>query len=126
MVATERQARDDDLSTPGGDNRVGRQRVAHDAIVDLRVKAILVESDSRTTGTALRSCGAEAPQDLGASVSILILERDEESSFGNLATREGVVVTAPSVDVNDAVGRDDQMPGVSDVVGKHGGTEPRG
>jgi hypothetical protein len=35
-----------------------------------------------------------------------------------------VVLTRPRVDVNDAIWRDDEMPGVSDAIGKYRRAEP--
>jgi hypothetical protein len=74
MVAGEGQAGNDDLGRPARRNHPCRHSVAHDAIVHLREKRVVVECDARAADAALLAGRAEANVDIGPAVAGGILE----------------------------------------------------
>ena len=92
------------------------KRVADDAVVALREDRALVETDA---GAAMASRGyrlAEAFDDVGVAVAFRVLQRDQKP-----ARRRRIVLVinaAPGVDIDDAVGRRDELAGVADVIGE--------
>ncbi len=122
MIAGQRQPGDHDLGCSGRCDRAGRQRVAHDAIVHLGVEPVFVKRDAGAAMTAGRDAVAETRIDVRASVSVGVLQRDQEAAA---RWRVVAVVTAtPGVDIDHPVRRHHQMAGVADLVGEDGGAEP--
>ena len=117
MVARCRQAGHDRFGPGFRRDLAVFKRVADDAVVALREDRALVETDA---GAAMASGGcrlAEAFDDVGVAVAFRILQRDQKP-----ARRRRIVLVidaAPGVcDIDDAVGRRDELAGVADVIGE--------
>ncbi len=116
MIATERQARNDDLGCALGHDRTGRHRVADDTIVYLCVQKALVEPDARSTRTARLHRLPEALDGVRLAVTVLVLKRHQESTGGRLIV--AVVNAAPRIDIQGAVRGDHHMPCMTYLVCK--------
>ena len=99
----------------------GRKCVSHDSIVNLRVYPALVQSDTRASGAATLRGFTEALDDVSFSRTVLVLQDHYESA--GMRSVAAVIRTRPGVNVNQATWRHHEMPGVADIVGKHGGTK---
>jgi hypothetical protein len=123
MVAGERQPRDDGLGRIGGHRTGLRQPVAHDAVVYLGIERAAIDRDAGPAGRALRRRVAEAADHIGFAVPVGIFQGNQKSARRGFVV--AVIETAPRVDVDDAVAADSHVPGVTQLVGKDGGAEPR-
>jgi hypothetical protein len=82
-----------------------------------------VERNAGPAVSALREGIAEANGGISLAVAVVILQGHEEAARGRRVV--AVVTAAPGIDVDHAIGGDDEVPGVTDVVREHGSTEPR-
>jgi hypothetical protein len=101
-----------------------REGEPEDRVVLLGIQRAVVQRDTRAAGGLLRHAIAEALDDLGLAVSVLVLQRDQEAALGRLVV--AVVEAAPGVHVDDALGGDRQVPGVAEVVREDGRAEAGG
>jgi hypothetical protein len=117
MIAGEWQAGDDGFRLSFGRYLAITQSVADDAIVDLGKEAVFVEPDA---GAAVASgCRRFTKTDdqVGMAAAFGVLERDEKA-----ARRRRIILVidaAPGIDVNGAIRRISEMPGMAYVVGEH-------
>jgi hypothetical protein len=117
MIASERQAGDDDLRIFRRHYSVGRQRIADDLVVLLGVEAAFVDANAGAAGRALRLTSPEALDPIGVTAVSRMLERDQKSTG-----RDFVVViigAAPGIHIKNAVGPERHLPGMAEIVGEH-------
>jgi hypothetical protein len=122
MVAGQGQPRNHNLRGAGRRDHARRQGITHDAIVHLRVKRPAVERDACAARTAGRHAVAEANLDVGPSVAIGVLERDQETAGRRRVIT--VVAPAPGVDVDHPVRGNDEVSSMADIVREDGRAKP--
>src|SRR5207245_440465 len=109
---------------PGRHDPRRGQCIPRDAIVDLREERAAMERDASAPGTAGLNAISEADLDIGPALALAVLKTDEESTGGRRVV--AVIPAAPRVDVDHAVRRNDEVPGVADVVREHRRAESGG
>ena len=72
--------------------------------------------------TAVCGTVAKAHDDVGMAVAFGVLKRDQKSTGRRRVV--AVIAAAPGIDVDNPVWGHDQVPGVADIVRKHGSAEP--
>src|SRR5882757_262905 len=124
MVADNGQVRHHRLPFALGCDLVGRDRVAHDAVVGLGVDHAVMEYEAGATVAAARDRFTEPFDDVGVPVAMRVLQRDNKATRWNGAVVE--IGAAPRVDVERSVRRDCHLAGVADVVRENCGAEAVG
>jgi hypothetical protein len=81
VVATERQARDNSHWRIIGDEPVGRQLIADDAVIDLGVERAFVQSDAGASAEAVLRRSTEAFDDVSLAGAGLVMKGDKESAL---------------------------------------------
>ena len=122
VIAGQRQIGDHDCRRLCRHSRVRRQGIAEDFVVLLGVDGALVEGYARTTGSALPLAVTETLDHVGTPVPLAILERHEEAAVGWSVV--SVIAAAPRIDVEDAIGRNDHVADVSEIVGEDRRAKP--
>ena len=102
MVAGSGQPRHDCFPFALGCDVVGRERVAHDTVIDLGVNHPIVECDAGATMAAARDRFTEPLDDVGVSAAALVFQGDDKTTRWNGAVV--VVDAAPRIDVERSVG----------------------
>ena len=99
---------------------VGRDRVAYDPLRDrvalFGVERTLVNANAGAAFILVPRVGTESLDDVRFPIVVGVAERNEETAR---MRRTLIELAAPGVDVNDAVGGDDNMPGVAERVGEY-------
>ncbi len=111
MIAAERKSGNDDLRRPGRDGHFARQSITHDAVVHLRIEPILVKCDPGTAVAALRIGIAEADVHVSAAVPVDVLQRHQKAAGRWRVV--AVIAAAPGIHEDNALGGNDEMPGVT-------------
>ena len=124
MVAGQRQSRNDGFARTTRHDRAGGQRVARDAVIDLRVDRAFVHADACPARAAALHGFAKALGHIGFSRTVFILQGDEETS--RVRSVVAVVPARPGIDVDHSARRHNHVAGVADIVGEDGCTEPGG
>src|SRR6185437_190823 len=84
MVAAQRQSRDDRFSGTQRGDRVRRERITQNLVVEFGVNGILIEADPDPSGTATLEGGAETLDHVSFARARFILKRDQKSAFVRL------------------------------------------
>src|SRR4029077_21079819 len=121
MVAIGGKSADDCIH--GGGTRghaVGRDRVAYDPLRD-RValfgeERTLVNANPGSAAILVLRVGTESLDDVRFPIFVGIAKRDQETAGMRRAL---IILAAPCVDVDVAIGSNDDMPGVSECVGEY-------
>ena len=123
VVAGERQPGYHRLRGRRRGDAARRQGVSHDAVVGLGIDVVLVDRDAGSARVAIRLGWAEADHVVRLTVALGALKCDQE------AARRGrvvvVVPATPGVDIDHAIRRHREVPGMTELVGENGGAEPR-
>lgn len=99
VIAGNRQTGDDHFGRAPRRQRGWRQRIAHDAIVALRVHETVEQRDSGPAAAAARLRGiAKALLNIGNSVALRVLERQQKSAGVRRAANLVVIPRAASID----------------------------
>src|SRR5207249_932319 len=118
VVATPRQSRDDCFSSVSRHDGVGRERVSHDSIVNLRVNRALIHADAGATGSARLDGLTEALNDVGFSRARFVLQGHQESArMRHIMT---AILARPGVNVNHSARPDHHVASVTNPVSKYG------
>ena len=100
-----------------------RQRVTQDVVVLLRIQRVFIECDAGAAGGLLGHAVADALDDFGLAVAVLVLQRDDEAARGRRVEAE--VHAAPGVHIDHTLGRYHHVARMADVVGEDRGAEAR-
>ena len=118
MVATKRQAGHNDFRLTLWDNFTAVQLVAHDAVIGFGVKAAVIEPNASAAMVSFGKGATEVLDEIGMSIALCILERDEEAASGHLSSF--VVRATPRIDIDGTVLGDGEMTGMANPIGEHG------
>jgi hypothetical protein len=122
VIAAKRQAGHDGYLRAFRHDRVRGHRVLHDAIVDFGVERAIVKSDAGAAFSSGPLGLAESLVHIGFTGATLVLERDQETALMRLVVAK--ITARPCVHIHDVVGRDDQMPRVTDAFGEDRRAKP--
>ncbi len=123
MIAAQRHARENHVSRSTRHQRTGRDRVAHDLVVDLRVHGAFVERNSGAARAAGLNRLAEALIHRGLAGFSRILQGDDKTAIRRLVVT--VVHAAPRIDVENSVRSHDHVPRMTQLVGENRRTKTR-
>ena len=116
MIAGDGHAAEDRLGLAGRRDLAVLQGIAHDAVVDLGVEAVLVDRDAGAAVPALGKGLTETLDLIGFPLTLISLQRDKEAAIWRRIVV--VVDTAPGIHEHRAVRRHGHLARMADLVGK--------